>query len=668
MKKVFFLTILLACLFNSSLIGSVKSDDPILLKINEREITISEFEYVYTKNNLNPQVMDPKSIDEYLELFVNFNLKVYEAMQLGLDTHATFISELDGYRQQLAQPYLTDQDVSNQLLEEAYQRMQFDVRASHILFKLDKHASPADTLIAWEKAIDVREKILDGGNFDELAKEFSDDPSAKGMPATANRPAMRGNGGDLGYFSALDMVYPFENAVYNLELDAVSMPVRSTFGYHIIKLVDKLPAMGRARVAHIMVNVPAEAEEAQQQQAEEKIKEIRQKLVEGETFASLAERFSDDKASGRRGGELPVFTSNRMVPEFIKAISTLNQQDSLSEPVRTQYGWHLIKFFERQLPSKEEAMAEIKTKITRDSRASLSQDVVIERLKKEYDFKENPSYLDLFFSGVDNSIFEGRWDNEELNTSDLVLFSFAGNDYLVSDFAEFLHQTQNMRTPEPVKSYVISMYANFQQEMILEHEEQNLPNKYPEFKKIMNEYHDGILLFELTDQKVWGKAMSDTIGLKQFFNDNIENYMWNDRYDAEIYVFSSESAAKAGRKLIKKAHKKGTSHSEIVESLNTESQLTVSSDKGAFEIENKPVLSQLSKKKGVSRVLNSDGGFVVVWVDEFLPAQPKKLSEIRGLVIADYQNFLEEKWVNELRTKYPFVVYRDALDALNTNR
>jgi peptidyl-prolyl cis-trans isomerase SurA len=668
MKKVIFLTVFSAFLFNSSLVGSVKSDDPVLLKINEREITISEFEYVYTKNNLNPQVMDPKSIDEYLDLFINFNLKVYEAMQLGLDTHTTFINELDGYRQQLAQPYLTDQDISNQLMEEAYERMQFDLRAAHILFKLDKHASPADTLVAWEKAMEVREKILAGESFGELAMEFSDDPSAKGMPATANRPAMRGNAGDLGYFSALDMVYPFENAAYSLDIEEVSMPVRSTFGYHILKLSDKLPAMGRARIAHIMVNVPAEADETQQEQAKAKILEIQQKLKEGESFESLAERFSDDKASGRKGGELPAFTSNRMVPEFIKAISTLNEQDTLSEPVRTQYGWHLIKFFERQLPTREEAMAEIKTKITRDTRASLSQQVVVDRLKKEYGFTENPSHLEPFFSGVDNTIFEGKWDNQELNSSADVLFSFAGKDYTASDFAEFLHMTQNMRTPEPVRSYVTTMYANFKQEMILEYEEENLPNKYPEFKKIMNEYHDGILLFELTDQKVWGKAMADTVGLKQFFADNISNYLWKDRYDAEIYVFSSESAAKAGRKLIKKSHKNDIPHSEIVESLNTGSQLTVSSDAGAFEIESKPILSQLTKKKGISKVLQDEASFVVVWVNEFLPAQPKKLNEIRGLVIADYQNFLEDKWIAELRAKYPYVVNREALNALNTNR
>ncbi len=665
MERVLFFATVFGFALSFSVMGSVKTDDPVLLRINDREITVSEFEYVYTKNNLNPQVLDPKSIDEYLELFVNFNLKVYEAMQLGLDTHATFINELDGYRVQLAQPYLTDQEVSNQLLEEAYERMQFDLRASHILINLETHASPDDTLEAWNRIMEIRGKIEEGKDFAAAAIEYSEDTSAKGMPATANRPAMRGNSGDLGYFSVLDMVYPFENTAFNLQTGELSMPVRTQFGYHLIKLTDKLPAMGRARVAHIMVQLPENASKEQKEQAEAKIREIHQKIEQGEDFESLAQRFSDDKASGRRGGELPPFTSSRMVPHFIKAIAELDKENSVSEPLQTQYGWHIVRLFEKHTPPKEEALAELKNKIGRDSRAFLSQQVVVDRLKDEYNFNENPENLEIFFEKVDNTVFEGRWDKNLIkDNTESVLFSFADKVYTRNDFAQYLSQTQTMRTPEALRSYVSTMYNNFKQEAILGYEEQVLPEKYPEFRKIMNEYHDGILLFELTDQKVWGKAMRDTAGLKQFFQTNIDDYMWKDRYDAVIYTFNSEQAAKSGRRQIRKAHRRDTPTDEIVASFNQGSQLEVSADKGIFETEEKPVLANLPTKAGISKVINQNNNFHVVWVNEFIPAQPKKLKEIRGLVIADYQNYLEKNWVKELRGKYEFTINPEALNYL----
>ncbi len=647
--------------------AGITSDDPVLLKVNDREITVSEFEYVYSKNNLNPQVMDPRSVEEYLELFINFNLKVYEAIQLGLDTHETFINELAGYRQQLAQPYLNDQEVTDHLLEEAIERLQWDVRASHILIYVEEHADPADTLKAWSKIMNIRERILGGESFSALAVEYSDDPSAKGQPATASRPAMRGNSGDLGYFSVLDMVYPFENAVYNTPVNEISMPVRTNFGYHIIKVADKLPAMGRATVAHIMVNVAADAPEENQQQAKSKIDEIYQKVLDGEDFGSLAERFSDDKASGRRGGELPAFTSTRMVPEFIKAIADLDEPGQISEPVRTQFGWHLIKLRNKSLPSDDEVIVDLKNRITRDNRAKLSQNVVLQRIKNENNFNEYNQNLEIFFEKVDDSIFQGRWDKSVIDGNNELLFSFADNYFTQQNFANYLANVQSMRTPESLKNYINTMYLNFRNQSLLEYEESQLEDKYPEFRRIMKEYHDGILLFELTDQKVWSKAMQDTIGLREFFQNNIENYMWNDRFDAEIYTFNSERVAKSGRRQIRRAQRRNISHEELMNEFNSSSQLEVSSEKGLMEKKQNPLLSKISKRQGVSNVIKHGNNYAVVRVNEFLPSQPKKMNEVRGLVIADYQNYLEEKWVEELRSKYEYSVNPEAIELLLGN-
>lgn len=666
-KQVIILTVFFSLIFSGILKASeIYSDnDPVLLKISDREVTISEFEYVYTKNNLNPQVMDPKSIEEYLELFINFNLKVYEALELKLDTHNSFITELDGYREQLAQPYLTDQDVTNHLLDEALNRMQYDVRASHILFNLDPFASPEDTVKIWNKAMDIRTRILDGEDFAVLARELSDDPSAKGFSATPNRPAMRGNAGDLGYFSVLDMVYPFENAAFSLPVGDVSLPVRTNYGYHLIKITDKQPSMGRATVAHIMVAVNAEAGEDEQKQAEEKINEIHEKYLAGEEFNTLAERFSDDKASARRGGELPAFTSNRMVPEFIKAINFLDQDNPVSPPVRTQFGWHLIKLIDKQKPDEETARTELKNRIGRDSRASISQDVVLERLKNEYKFQEFRENLEPFYQWVDSTVFEGKWQVPASKDQGELLFSFANKEFRQHHFSSFIAETQAMRSPESIRNYVSSLYEKFWQQKLLDYEENILPQKYPEFKRIMNEYHDGILLFELTDQKVWSKAMKDTTGLQNFYNQNISDYHWKDRYDVVLYTFESKKAAKSGRKKIRRAHKNGLSVEELMAEFNQNSLLEVTSESGIFEVdENMPALARIGRKKGVSKIIDHDGRFTVAWINEFIPSQSKKLNEIRGLVIADYQNYLERQWIEELRAKYDYSVNRDALKYL----
>ena len=662
-KMIFTLAV---CFFSSIFIAQTKTanDDPVLLKINERKVTLSEFEYVYTKNNLNPQVIDQKSVEEYLELFINFNLKVYEAMQLGLDTHASFIDELAGYREQLAQPYLTDQEVANHLVEEALERMQHDIRASHILINLEQHASPEDTIAAWNKLMEIRQRAIDGEDFGQLAEMYSDDPSAKGSPATANRPAMRPNYGDLRYFNVLDMVYPFETAAYNLEPGEISIPVRTNFGYHLIKLTDRIPATGRARVAHIMINLPADADENAQKQALDKINEIHHKLQDGEDFAELAQRFSDDNASARRGGELPAFTANRMVPEFIKAISYMSQEGEISQPLRTDFGWHIIKFFEKQIPTEEEAIADLRNRISRDSRAHLSKDAVVQRLKKEYDFKEFKDNLEIFFSKVDESIFEGNWDKSILTEHQKPLFQFADMIYNQQDFASYLSRVQSVRTPESIRNYVSTMYRNFYQQKLMDYEDSRLEEKYPEFRQIMREYHDGILLFELTDQKVWSKAMRDTTGLKEFFENNIDDYMWQDRFDAEIFTFNSEKEARDGRRQIRRAHRRNISYDELLANFNQTNQLNVSGEKGIFEIGQVPVLSELSQQAGVSDIMRSGNNYVVVKVNEFMPSQPKKLNEVRGLVIADYQNYLEKKWVKELREKYDYFVNREALDAL----
>ena len=666
MKKIAFLMIASMGLFFLPMNVAADHHDPVLIEINGRTITQSEFELVYRKNNLDIQVADPKSVEEYLELYINFNLKVLEAKSMGLDTNEAFLQELAGYREELAKPYLRDQDVSDRLMEEAYERLHYDIRASHILFSVAEHAAPEDTLEAYNRAMDVRDQILEGASFEEMARKHSDDPSAKGMDATANRPAMPGNAGDLGYFTVLNMVYPFESAAYNTPVGEITKPVRTSFGYHLIKVTDRLPAMGRATVSHIMINVPRDADEETQNEARKKVDEIYEKIEEGEDFGSLASRFSEDRASAGREGRLAPFSSNRMVPEFIKAISKLDAPGDVSKPVRTQYGWHIIKLAEKTNPEDFEKMySELKNRVSRDSRAKLSEEITVNRLKEEYGYRGSRAAMEAFYELVDASIFQARWEPDEDVTLEEVLFEFADKVYTQQDFAHYLERTQSMRTPEDLVSYVNSMYNSFVSAEILAYEDEHLEEKYPEFRVVMREYHDGILLFELTEQKVWNRAVEDTLGLKNFFQENQSEYVWDDRVEATIYIAEDRRTARATRRAARRANPSSGNHQEILESINDDSRLKVSARHGKFTSEDHPVLEKVRWREGVARPVQWDDKYAVVHIHEVLPEAPQQMDEIRGILIADYQNYLEKKWVEELRNKYDIFVDEEVLEELS---
>ncbi len=571
--RLFKLPLILALISLTATSFAFADADRVLLRIEDREITKSEFKEIYRKNNLESAVAEEKSIEEYLEMYIDFRLKVRYARDLGLDTLSSFVEELDGYRNQLAQKYLVDHDVTERLVEEAYERSQYDVRVSHILLNLEEHAPPKDTLEVYEQMMDIRQRVLDGESFGDLAEEYSDDPSARGSEATGNQPARRGNSGDLGYFTVFNMVYPFESAAYATEPGEVSMPFRTSFGYHILKVHDRLPAMGQARVAHIMLMTPETLPEDELEEKEQKIHELHAELLdENADFAELAEMHSEDQQSAGRGGEMPPFASNRMVPQFIKAISEM-EEGQISEPVRTDFGWHIIKLLEKTPPPDfEDAYADLQNRIQRDGRSQLGQEVVIKRLKEEYDFNENKEALYDLYEVVDENIFSGQWEPDTAEEMNDVLFGFAGQEYTQSDFLTYIESNQRRQNPTGIPEVLHRYYEQMVDEKIIAYEDSRLEEKYPEFRQVMQEYHDGILLFEVTNEYVWSKATENPEELEAFFEEN------QDRYDAE------------------------------------------------------------------------------------------ELSEIRGTVIADYQNHLEEKWLETLHDTYDVWVDEELLQQIDVEK
>ncbi len=661
-NAVFGLLSLLFLLPLSSL-QAQKEKDPVLLNIAGEETRLSEFLRIFNKNNIHNEPATRQALEEYLELYINFRLKVTEAVELQMDTVEAFTAELKGYRDQLAEPYLTDKKVDDQLVEEAWDRMQEDIRASHILVKLAPDARDKDTLNAYQKIVSLRERILKGEDFGDVAAEASDDQSARDREANRMHPFLKGNRGDLGYFTVFDMVYPFETAAYKTKVGEISMPVRTDYGYHIIKVTARQPAMGRARVAHVFVRFPEIAGEAEMQAAEIKIRQAWDSIQAGHSFESVAEQFSEDKGTAKKGGLLSWFGPNRMVPSFIEAVNSLKEIGDISEPVMTDYGWHIIKLAEKQpIGSFQEEEANIRKRIGRDSRSNLSRESFVTGVKKQYGFSENLKALEDFYSVVNDSIFTRSWKPENARHLNKPLFNLGDKTLSQSDFTAFLDENQRNRTVMPVPEFIRQEYTQFVTEQCIAYKDAKLEKEYPEFRALMQEYHDGILLFELTEKRVWNRASQDTAGLESFFNEKRKDYMWGERLHYKLFRSADHKALEKARKMALKAFKKGQPLEDIPGKINKGEAGLLSMETMKYEKGHPNLPATLGWERGITEILTDGDTHLFYAVHGKVQPEPKALQECRGLVTADYQTYLEKEWLKELRKRYPVQVFPEVLD------
>ena len=528
MKSVSFIipVVLLASISCKTPNKTTKSNDPVIETIGTNPVYSSEFSYVYNKNNAgSTDAYSTASVNDYLKLYTNFKLKVKEAEEMGLDTSKSFKKELDGYKRQLAQPYLTEKGLTDKYTKEAYERMKEEINASHILIMVGPDADPADTLAAYKKIMDIRQKALKGESFEKLAQEYSQDPSAKS------------NKGNLGYFTALQMVYPFETAAYNTKVGEISMPVRTKFGYHIIKVNNRRPSQGQVKVAHIMIRATTGLPAADSLEAKQKIDEIYSKLKQGEDWNQLAAQFSDDVNSKNKGGEITTWiAAGKMgIPSFEEAALALQKPGDISAPVQTPYGWHIIKLLEKKGLEPFSALElTIKSKVSKD-RADVNKQALIQRLKKEDNFVEYPSNAEKAALRADSSLLKGTAKFTTDPKNNPILFTINSAKYTQNDFFTYVTKNQKSQKNTTPAKYMRSLYKDYQNESIYTYEENHLQDKYPDYRMLVKEYRDGILLFQLMDDKVWSKAIEDTAGLKKFFNEHRENYKWKERAHATIY-------------------------------------------------------------------------------------------------------------------------------------
>lgn len=651
-KAISFLTLAVLVLGSTAIVAQTNKD-AVLMTVGDSKVTVAEFENVYKKNSGKESATEKKSLDNYIELFTNFKLKVKEAEEMKLDTSAAFKNELSGYRKQLAQPYLTDKDVNEKLLKEAYDRMQTEIRASHILIKCAENALPKDTLAAYTKIMNLHDQLLGKkgaakADFGVLAKANSEDPSAKD------------NDGDLGYFTALQMVYPFENVAYATKVGEISMPVRTKFGYHLIKVVDRRPAQGEILVAHIMIKTPKDMTKEDSINGMKKIEEIYQKVKAGENFAELAKQFSDDKASGTKGGELPWFGTNRMPAEFEKESFALKNNGDFSGIFRTRFGWHIVKRIDKRgVAAFDDMKGDLKSKVTRDSRSQMGRTSMIAKIKTECKFKDNVKLRDEFYPVIDTNFFNGTWKSEKAARLTKVMFALNDKKYTQVDFAKYLESHQSKRAKSDIKPAIDAMYKQFVDETCIAYEEARLDQKFPEFRALMQEYRDGILLFDLTDKKVWSKAVKDTTGLKEFYEKNKQNYLWEQRAEASIYTCADEKVANEVRAMLKK----NKAQKDILDVVNKKSQLNLQVESKLF-LPKENAFVDANWNPGISANKKENGKVMFVEVKKLLKPEPKAFNESKGLVTADYQNYLEKEWIESLKKKYPVTVNKEVLSTI----
>lgn len=602
----------------------------LLFSINENPVYADEFIYLYKKNHVNPDDFTEKKINDYLDLLINFKLKVTEAKARGLDTTAVFHKEFKSYREELKKPYLIGKDELSRLTQEAYQRLTEEVKASHILVALQPNAQPADTLAAYQKAVVIRKGILVGEDFEKLARENSEDQTAKR------------NGGNLGYFTALQMVYPFEQAAYSLKVGEISMPVRTRFGYHVLKVTDRKPARGEVEVSHIILRTGS----GDDTKVKNKIFEIYDQLQGGRSWDELCKEYSDDPATKDSGGKLRPFGVGALagVPEFETVAFSLRKAGEISDPFQSTYGWHIVRLEKKiPVPPFAEVEAALKRRVGRDERLQIADHQIMEEKKRRYVFSEDLEMKKWFITLADSNLQKGKWKfkgDESLRIK--TLFTLQNQNHKASEFISFIEKVQSPTNQTP-EFCLTQLYDRLVKEKVDELEEKKLEAENPSYRNLLVEYREGILLFTIMEKEVWNKASDDTLGLRKFYEENKERkYRAGDRVRAKIFSAPDKGFRDEVRRKV-----------EAGDSLKPED---VKKFKSIQPFRN----YGRGESKAVDKVpwaiglhdAEVDGTHYLVEIDNLVPPGVKSLQETRAQVVSDYQDSLEKKWISDLKMKY----------------
>jgi len=637
MNKFSFLWLLLVSAHMT--VFSQISNDDVLFSVGDEPVLAQEFIRVYNKNLEIVQDESQKDIDAYLNLFVNYKLKLQEAKSLGLDKKPSYLKELKGYQKQLSKKYLTESNVTEALIKEAYDRMSYEIKAQHILVRIEEYEK--DTTAYYKKILNFKERFFKQG-FE----------SVKTSVHNGNTVFVE----DLGYFSSFKMVYDFESAAYNTGVGEISDPFRTQYGYHVVKVLDKRKSQGEVTVGHIMISLNENDSLAK---AEVRINELYKMLQQGQKFESLAQQFSEDKSSAKMGGKLKSFKTGQLASaEFEKVAFSLQNNGDISIPFKTSYGWHIVKLYNKTpLASYEQLKSDLEQQVKRDSRSKLISSAMSKKLRQNYKVPEAAVVLPNFLEFFDEEFFKNTWTLSE-SFEGSKQFIVIGNKQLVySDFYNYLNNSKRgLKVRQSVTDFVTTQYENFVNSEVLKYHEENLEFVNVDFANILNEYREGLLLFDLMEDKVWNAVKSDTAALHAFYESNKKDYLNPEKVKAILVTSPKKEFIKKAKKLLIE----NKTVEEIKQQINTSDQ-NILVTTGMLSKNTNIIPEDFLMKMGLSDIYKWNKAYHIVMVTEVLPESIKTFEDAKGLVISDYQIIYEKNWMEVLSKKYKVYVNKEVL-------
>ncbi len=633
-------SVLLSCLVVFVVTGQSNRDkSQTFFLVNKKPIMTDEFIYLYRKNHQHkPDEFTKHKIEEYLTLFINYKLKVEEARYRGLDTTSAFKKEYNTYRDELLKPYLPDSKVVDSLVALTYDRLKEEIKVSHILINVKPDASPQDTLEAYQKILDLRKRIVAGENFGDLAVTYSEEPRAEVTM------------GNLGYFTALQMVFPFEQAAYLTSVGEVSKPIRTRFGYHIVNVLNRQPSRGEVEVSHIMIR---KGDGTDNEKAKNTIFDIYDKLQKGVDWQVLCQEYSEDPNSKDKGGRLRPFGVGGMAsaPEFEEMAFALENNGEISDPFQTQFGWHILRLESKiPLPPFEEIKASLTNHVSRDERVQISRQALRERMKTELGYTENHMFKSKLLALADSALTKANWKpSMEKSVEEETLFTLQNQSFRVKDFLSYVAANQKVNSTSP-QQYLAQLFMNYVDAAQIQLLEEKIKKQSPDYRWLLKEYYEGILLFEIMEKEVWNKATEDTVGQRDYFNAHASDYTAKERIAGKIYSSSSKSTLEQLKKLFDSGD---TSAHEFM------TKNKIRQEAGPFEKDYRPVLSKINWSPGLHLADNNGMNYLIL-IEKILPPGPKTFHEARSSVISDYQTHLEDSWIKQLRRKFAVKVNKKA--------
>ncbi len=615
MKYVWFFVI--SCFV--SFFTTAQEQEDILFTINGEAVFENEFIRVYKKNLDLIEDETQKDIDAYLESFINFKLKILEAKNRNHHKRKAYLNELNNYKNILVKNYSTTTTVSEELIQEAYERLQTEINANHILVRLASNALPADTLSAYKRIVEIRNAALKEG-FENVSTQVHD-----GKTIIAE---------SLGYFSVLRMDHLFEKETYAVKIGEISKPVRTPFGYHIIKVKDRRTNRGNVTIAHILLEDRDNTGFSESSQ--QAIQKIYNHIKQGANFETMALQFSDDRSNAEKGGQLPILKSSELNGNKLEEVAFSLAEGEISKPFQSKYGWHIIKIIKKEpIGSYEKERIELKKSIKRDDRSKHSKISFFHDLKERYQFKDFGHIAKI----MNTKTVSIKTLHEAIANKNL--FKLEYEYFKGKDFISYLEEKQ-------LKNSELSFeeYNDFIEHTIIKYHEKYLEKENEAYAAIVSEYRDGLLMFDIMKEEIWDKSRDDTLAIQSYFKKNSAHYTWNKKIKAMIFLISDKKKALRLKKILDK----NASLSTINKKMKSEFKEEIIPTEQIIEINDSRLPHNYIAKLGVSDIFSVDGSYILVNTTEIIDESFKTTKEANNQLVSDYQKFLEEKWLMTLRS------------------